>query len=159
MPTILAFIIISSSMMLAQSIAIIDQLLGLKAEIDNIQLLEYAVNTKRVIEETGFEQTCRHTKQLEYDERFMIESNCLYLDKQVDLKQLPTTINKSYYQQVYEQSSELVSVVDGNHVIMNDTNFEYQQKVQIYFINYDSDYYKILIVDDNNQIIRNISVK
>lgn len=176
MPTVLSFVLISSGIILVQIIAVITQTYGLKAQIDDLFKLEYAVNSRRVIEEINnetYQQACDHQELLGYEigeREFKLELNCVYTN--TEIKEVEEVVKKlmnidqislQRYGQIVASSKQYTSktVEDIVKIKYKDQSFESDAKFWGYviFVSFDKDQNHILLVDEDKNITRNISVK
>lgn len=169
MPTVLAFIIITSSALLYQSVSTVSQLYSLKAEIHDLSKLEYAVNTNRVVDELEFEDECSYNQELEYqvaDNQMMIASNCIY-----------TNTENEEYNKVINKLLKGAEISQSDYTLINDyikktkttieqashetTLGKFDQQLKLMTVNYhlSEPNINILIVAENGNVINNISVK
>lgn len=172
MPTVLGFIIITSSMILVQSVSVVGELLSMQAEVENVKLLNYAVNTKRVINELKFEETCRHETKLEStnkDHQFVIEANCIYKNTELDTYNQvidkifsSDSLSPTEYEQLYKESKIMSSKITNNQVELinkdKSLNSSYEEQDIILFVCYDQKN-KIIIVNPELEVVRNTNVK
>lgn len=172
MPTVLGFIIITSSIILVQSVSVVGELLSMQAEVKNVQLLNYAVNTQRIINELQFEDTCRHETKLQFknkDNELLIESNCIYSGTELDAynRELDKIFSSDSltlddYEQLYKESKTTSSKITDNQVELTNKDkskdSSYNEQYMLLFISYDQNN-KIIIVNSDLETERNTDVK
>lgn len=169
MPTILAFIIITSSALLYQSISVVGQLYSLKAEVNDLTKLEYAVNTKRVIDSLEFKTNCKYKRELDYTSEkssMQIASNCIYTEteneeyNQLIAKLLEDQqISKSDYQQLEQMAVVTTSQIDGPEHESELGKFVDKYVILLVEYQLSEPQAKIIVVDSEGNIIKNTSVK
>lgn len=169
MPTVLAFIIITSSALVYQSISTVGQLYSLKAEIADLGKVNYAVNIKRVIGQLQFEDKCSYKQELEYQvagHQMQIASNCIYshtadqtYSQQIDKLLVSSELSSLEYSQINSNLKHLKSEVDQpNHELKLG---EFDQQLKLLTIDYQlaEAQSRVLIVDKDLRIINNMVVK
>lgn len=161
MPTILAFIIITSSVMLYQTVSLLGSIYGLKAQITDLTMLEYAVNTRRVVSEIEPTTECTYTERLNYQTEvgaLAISSNCLDYptgDPQVDLDLeklfAKEVVSNEYYQGLKAKLKEYHSPSLGGE----------QKRYNIVLVEYmtDEQHERLLITEESNKLLKNTTVK
>lgn len=161
MPTILAFIIITSSALMYQTIYTIVQLYSLQGEINDLIKLEYSVNTKRVISSITGKELPSIKTELSYasqNSQLKIErATCNYPTASQQFNQdLSMLIAKATLTQVeYEQLKSNVQTVDCQ------SNKRDNIAYSILFVEYslEGQYKKIIIINEEGKILKNTNVK
>lgn len=84
LPTVFGFILISSTFLFLQGLSCVVQIYGLKAEVNNLYELNYAINVKRVIDNLEQGKACGFQQPLVYSagsQNLNIKTNCVYVGK------------------------------------------------------------------------------
>lgn len=169
MPTVLAFILITSSALLYQSCTLISQLYSLYAASNDMIKLEYAVNVRRVIKEFEVTDSCSYERLLDYEEqdhKLAVATNCIYLE----------TDNQAYNEQVLKLSSrtslsaeqfdeikaKLITLETETDSPLHEQELGgYTERQSIVLVSYQlqTAYNRVLIVDSKENVINNIEVK
>lgn len=161
MPTILAFIIITSSEMLYQSFTTVVQLYSLKGELDDLTKLEYSVNTKRVIKELPRVKIKNFNEELNYksgDSKLDINQASGYFptaDKQFNGEVKKIFKQDKITKAKYDQLENAVRSCDYTKREKN------TQRYTIVFVDYklEAPKHKLLLLNKDNKVIKNLSVK
>lgn len=161
MPTILAFIIITSSEMLYQSFTTVVQLYSLKGERDDLTKLEYSVNTKRVIKELSGVKIKKFSDELNYkssDSKLNISQASGYFP--TSDKKFNGEVKKIFKKDLVtkDKYDQLENAVRNNDY----TNREkFSQRYTILFVDYklDEPEHKLLLLNKDREVIKNQSVK
>lgn len=168
MPTVLAFILITSSIILFQSVALITELYSLQAAQNNLQDIELLTNVKRNIAEIEEQESCSY-QQLLVTTNYSIATNCIYTetDNQVYnnfIKRIETDdfISPQFSEQIYNFDFIMHSETSDNQVVINindnkiESNFD--QKRYIIEVNSEN-IHQILITNLKGEILSNTPVK
>ncbi|WOO87616.1 hypothetical protein RZE82_01350 [Mollicutes bacterium LVI A0039] len=174
MPTVLGFIIISSSVILYHSLSLVTQIYSVKAAANDLNAIETAVNTRRIIGEIDNQSNCRELPQLSYESRdakqFHMTVNCLLLN----------TNNSRYNNEVRavlsaEQISEetfvnnltailsaQVELTNGQNAIVTYNNqpveMTYSDYIYIAVVESSKKEKRVLLIEKNHKISKNLFV-
>ncbi len=172
MPTVMGFIIISSMIILYQSVAMVSELYSLKAAEQELYLNNYIVNTRRVVKDIDIGDKCDLNVELNYqskDQLYKMETNCIYTGVSIPeynqvITNLQTTseLTEVKYDQLYQQLRTSETEIKNDKVKIDEQNeyLTYEDRLYISIIEYGSNKMKkILITDQNGNVINNINVK
>ncbi len=174
MPVVLAFILICSSTILYQSMMTINQLLAVRASINQLTITEYATNTSRIINEQTNDNFCEYEQLLNYkinNHNYSINRNCIYTNTDLELyNQIINELihtNEIKYKELVQFKKYIqngTSEINNNIVNIKNDNLDvkttYDQKLFIYIVNfnYDPVEMKIILTDVNKNIMQNKNV-
>lgn len=161
MPTILAFIIISSSALMYQTIYTIVQLYSLQGEINDLIKLEYSVNTKRVISNITGKELPSIKTELSYasqNSQLKIErATCNYptASQQINQELSMLIAKATLAQEEYDQFKSNVQTADCQSSKRDNSTYS------ILFVEYslEGPYKKIIIINEDGKILKNTNVK
>lgn len=158
MPTILAFIIITSTAVMYQTLSTIVQLYGVQSEIEDLVKWEYAINTKRVIANLDKQPIEKLNNELNYkhaNRSLEIKRSSCYVtptDSSIAGELLSAeSLSLAKYQQFQQDvQSEICNTQQPD-----------SQMYTVLFVDYDLDVlqHRLLIVDENNIMVKNMNVK
>lgn len=173
LPTVFGFILISSMFLLVQGLSCVVQVYGLKAQVNNLYQLNYAINVKRVIDNIEQDSLCSFKQPLSYTEgnqKLDIKMNCLYtaIDNEYLYEKIKSLVETE------ELSSEQLAVIDNYiksakanekegevAVEYNNKTYEYKfdKKYSILELNYgEVNSVKVIAVSSDGQIVVNKNV-
>lgn len=168
MPTVLAFIIIASSLILFQSIALISELYGIQAQISDIKKLGVLVNTRRAINDIEINDECSKQTVLSYED-YELTSNCVYLatnnqkyNSIVKRVLSDDVISETFFMEIETYIDQMTSITDNDNVTItinnNQIETDYSAKLTILSLKI-GPLAKVIVVDDTNLIKVNTNVK
>lgn len=160
MPTILAFIIITSGAVMYQTISTIIQLYGVQGEINDLVKWEYMVNTKRVVDSIDNSQLTTLKTELSYqrpDSELMIRrSNCWWQGAKVSDSLIGSilvnrqSLTVDEYQQIQgETASESCKTKQPDSKLYTLLFVDYQLETE---------HHRLLILDQDRKLIKNTIV-
>lgn len=173
MPTVFGFILISSMFLFIQGVSCVVQVYGLKAQINNLHELNYAVNIKRVINHIENNDSCSFKEPLSYTKnsnKLSVQTNCIYMDEsnqnltdklnnlsgEDELNADPFTIIDNY---IHNASA---SETDGEVTVKYNgqtQKYVYDDKYYILEIKYDKSKIKLVVINEMDEIELNYNVK
>lgn len=174
-PTVLMFILITSSLIFYQAISTINEIYGMQVQIKQLYKLEITHNIRRIVKESSFDSECKNKTELKYrtkEKQLSIMSNCFYTGVQnqnyankIDKVLTEDKVSKEEYSNLINYSKIISNKTLNNNEVeiqINNQklNSSYKQKYKIYFIEYGvgEAKNKIIISDNKNNIIKNSNV-
>ncbi len=170
LPSVLSFILISSAIILYETISLVSMIYAVEAQTQNLIKLEYIVNTKRIMSERDIKDQCRYEQLLSYDingHNLQISANCAYT--KTEMASYNEFINLLLTSdQISTPNVQIVNAFKNCEYTINDDQIEgkcgddqltslYETQLTIYYVV--SDDVSKIIISDETKIVRNINVK